>query len=67
MFYTEIITDTQALFRYDTYPQAMEKYHNELGYAYNQGIHIVAIVQDSHGATMHHEEYTPAPAEPEGE
>lgn len=66
MFYTEIITDTQALFRYDTYPQAMEKYHNELAYAYNQSIHIVAIVQDSHGAQMHHEEYTPA-VEPEGE
>ena len=63
MFYTEIITDTQALWKFDTYAGAMEKYHHELEYAYNQGLPIIAIVQDSNGAQMHYEKYDPAPTE----
>lgn len=66
MFYCIILTDTQAIFAYETQAGATEKYHTELAYAYNQGISCTCVVMDKHGAVYRSEEYIPA-VEPEGE
>ena len=58
MFYTIVLTDTQAIFSYDTQAAAFEKFHNELAYAYNQGISCTCIVIDRHGAIYRTEENT---------
>jgi hypothetical protein len=57
MFYTIIITDTQAIFGYATQAAATEKFHTELAYAYNQALSVTCIVIDSHGAVYKSEEY----------
>jgi len=67
MYFTIIITDTQAIFRYETLAMAAEKFHSELSYAYNQNIKCTCIVIDEHGAVYKSEEYIPAPAGPEEE
>ncbi len=59
MFYTIIITDTQAIFAYSTQAAATEKFHTELAYAYNQHIATTCIVMDKHGAVYKSEEYIP--------
>lgn len=64
MYFTIIITDTQAIFRYETIDGASEKFHQELAYAINQHIPCTCVVMDKHGAVYRSEEYT-APAEPE--
>ncbi len=66
MFFTIIITDAQAIFRYDSEKAAMEKFHSELAYSYNQNRACTCVVMDSHGAVYRSEEYSPA-VEPEGE
>lgn len=62
MFYCIILTDTQAIFAYETQAAATEKFHTELAYAYNQGISCTCVVMDKHGAVYRSEEYT-APME----
>lgn len=62
MFYTIILTDTQAIFGYETKAQATEKFHTELAYAYNQGISCTCLVIDKQGAVYKSEQYT-APME----
>jgi len=63
MFFTIIIQPTsQAIFRYDTKAAAMEKFHTELAYGYNQGLSVTAVVMDSQGAVYKSEQYT-APME----
>lgn len=64
MFYTIIITDTQAIFRYDTQAAATEKFHSELAYAINQNLACTCIVMDRHGAVYKSEEYVAAVEEP---
>ena len=59
MFYTIILTDTQAIFGYNSLSGACEKFHTELAYAYNQHIATTCIVMDKHGAVYRSEEYTP--------
>lgn len=66
MFYCIILTDTQAIFAYETQAGATEKFHSEMAYAYNQGISCTCVVMDEHGAVYRSEEYIPA-VEPEGE
>lgn len=67
MFYAIIITDAQAIFRYDTITAATEKFHSELAYAMNQNINCTCMVMDKHGAVYRSEEFTQvtAPAEEE--
>lgn len=67
MFYTIIITETQAIFRFETITAATEKFHTELAYAMNQNIACTCMVMDKHGAVYRSEEFTPvtAPAEEE--
>lgn len=62
MFYTIIITDTQAIFAYSTQAGATEKFHSEMAYAYNQGISCTCVVMDNLGAVYRSEHYT-APME----
>jgi len=62
MFYTIIITDTQAIFAFSTQAGATEKFHSELAYAYNQGISCTCVVMDGNGAVYRSEHYT-APME----
>ena len=62
MFYTIILTDTQAIFAYETQAAATEKFHTELAYAYNQGLSCTCIVIDRNGAVYKSETYT-APME----
>lgn len=66
MFFTIIITDTQAIFRYATQAAATEKFHSELAYAMNQNLKCTCMVMDEHGAVYRSEEFTPA-VEPVGE
>ena len=56
MFYCIIITDTQAIFGYDTIEAATEKFHHELAYAINQNIECTCVVMDKHGAVYRSEE-----------
>ncbi len=67
MFFTIIITDTQAIFRYATQAAATEKFHSELAYAMNQNHACTCIVMDNHGAVYRSEEFIPEPVEPEEE
>lgn len=62
MYFTIIITDTQAIFRYATQAAATEKFHSELAYAMNQNFKCTCLVMDEHGAVYRSEEYT-APME----
>ena len=57
MFYCIILTDTQAIFAYETQAGATEKFHTELAYAYNQGISCTCVVMDKHGAVYKSEQY----------
>ncbi len=66
MFFTIIINDTQAIFRYDSQAAATEKFHSELAYAMNQNLKCTCMVMDEHGAVYRSEEYIPA-VEPVGE
>lgn len=66
MYFTIILTDTQAIFRYATQAAATEKFHSELAYAMNQNIKCTCMVMDEHGAVYRSEEYIPA-VEPEEE
>ena len=59
MFYTIIITDTQAIFRYDSLTTATERFHTELAYAMNQNIACTCVVMDKHGAVYRSEEFVP--------
>lgn len=59
MFYAIIITDAQAIFRYETITAATEKFHTELAYAMNQNIACTCMVMDKHGAVYRSEEFTP--------
>lgn len=60
MYYTIIITDTQAIFRYALPVQAFERYHSELAYAMNQGIPCTCAVMDRHGVVYESKEFIPA-------
>lgn len=62
MFYCIIITDTQAIFAYETQAGATEKFHTEMAYAYNQGISCTCVIMDKYGAVYKSERYT-APME----
>ncbi len=62
MYYTIILTDTQAIFAYSTQAAANEKFHSEMAYAYNQGISCTCVVMDKNGAVYKSETYT-APME----
>ena len=64
MYFTIIITDTQTIFRYDSFAGAAEKFHSELSYAINQNINCTCIVMDSHGTVYKSEEYIPTVEEP---
>ena len=66
MFFTIIITDAQAIFRYDTQAAATEKFHSELAYSMNQNRKCMCMVIDEHGAVYRSEEFVPE-VEPEGE
>ena len=57
MFYTIILTDTQAIFAYSTKAAALEKFHSELAYAYNQGLDCTCVVMDRQGAVYKSEQY----------
>ena len=65
MFYTVILTTTQAVFAYDTIDAATEKFHTELAYAINQQFDCTCVIMDKHGAIYKTEEYhvPAAPAE----
>ena len=52
MFYTIILTDTQAIYAYPTQEQAEERFHSELSYAYNQHILCTCMVIDKDGAVF---------------
>lgn len=66
MFYAIIITDTQAIFRYETFTAAAEKFHQELAYAMNQGLNCTCVVMDRHGVVYRSEEFV-ATVEPAAE
>ena len=57
MFYCIILTDTQAIFKFDTLAAATEKFHSELAYAYNQAISTTCVVMDKAGAIHKSEQY----------
>ena len=57
MFYCIILTDTQAIFAYETQAAATEKFHSELAYAYNQAISTTCVVMDKNGAIYKSESY----------
>lgn len=59
MFYAIIITDAQAIFRYESITAATEKFHTELAYAMNQNINCTCMVMDRHGAIYRSEEFVP--------
>lgn len=59
MFYAIIITNTQAIFGYETLTEATEKFHSELAYAMNQGVACTCVVMDRHGAVYRSEEFVP--------
>ena len=63
MFYTIILTDTQAIFGYPTIEQATERFHSELAYAYNQHINCTCVVMDKAGAVYKSEQYVPTAEE----
>ena len=53
MYYTTIIkTDSQVITKYDTYEGAMESFHTEMAYAYNQRLNITAYVTNVYGAFL---------------
>lgn len=63
MFYCIIMkSDSQAIFKYDTKAGALAKFHDEMGYAYKQGITTTCVVMDNQGASHKSEAYT-APME----
>ena len=50
MFYAVVMkSDSQAIFKYNTKREAMEKYHSELAYAYSQNITTTCQVIDIQG------------------
>lgn len=57
MYYIIVITDAQAIFRYDSLGEASEKFHTELAYAINQNISCTCVIMDKHGAVYRTEEY----------
>lgn len=57
MFYTIILTDTQAIFAYSTQAGATERFHGEMAYAMNQGISCTCVVMDRNGAVYKSEQY----------
>ena len=58
MFYTIILTDTQAIYAFPTLTAATERYHSELAYAMNQNFNCTALVIDKQGAVYRSEMYT---------
>ena len=63
MFYCIIMkSDSQAIFAYSTKAAALEKFHAELSYAYNQAISTTCVVMDNNGAVYKSEQYV-APME----
>ena len=53
MFYTIIIkADSQSIFKHETSNEAMEKFHNEMAYAYNQHIATTVMVVDNIGHVL---------------
>ena len=65
MFYTIIITDAQAIFKFDSFRAAAEKFHSEMAYAMNQNLHCTCVVMDRSGAVHKSEVFTPQPTEEE--
>ena len=63
MFYTIILTDTQAIFAYPSIEQATERFHSELAYAMNQHISCTCVVMDKAGAVYKSEQYVPTAEE----
>ena len=63
MFYTIILTDTQAIYAYPSIEQATERFHSELAYAYNQHIPCTCVVMDKAGAVYKSEQYVPTAEE----
>ena len=68
MFYCIIMkSDSQAIFKYDTKAGALAKFHDEMAYAYNQGISTTCVVMDNNGAVYKSEQYVaPMTAATEG-
>ena len=63
MFYTIILTDTQAIYAYPSIEQATERFHSELAYAMNQHIACTCVVMDKAGAVYKSEQYVPTAEE----
>ena len=63
MFYTIVITDTQAIFAYPSLTAASEKFHSELAYGMNQNITTTCVVMDKNGAIYKSEQYIAEVAE----
>ena len=60
MFFTIVIQfNAQSIYRYETITQAIEKFHTELSYAYNQNLKCTCVVMDKHGAVYKSEEFIP--------
>ena len=60
MFFTIVIQfNAQSIYRYETITQAIEKFHTELSYAYNQNLKCTCVVMDEHGAVYKSEEFIP--------
>ena len=58
MFYTIIITNTQAIFAFPSLTAAMEKFHTELAYGMNQNITTTCVVMGKSGEVYKSEQYT---------
>lgn len=65
MFYTIILTDTQAIYAYPSMTAATERYHSELAYAMNQNFNCTCMVIDKQGAVYKSEMFTAEVAEQE--
>ena len=67
MYFTIILTNTQAIYRFDNITQAKEKFHTELAYGYNQHIMTTCIITDEQGSFYKSErtDFTGVPTEEE--
>lgn len=62
-YFTIVIRETQAIYRYDNRDEAIAKFHEELAYGHNARIETTALVIDQTGNYIHSPEMYAPPVE----